>query len=93
MGFAQGSGRDHRNAAAHGRHLAEDALRHAAGLCRDGLVSRRAETSVPPRVYYGLTDPGLSLEGPPAAVRQWAGEHMAEIDRAQQPADERAADS
>ncbi|MFJ4840344.1 winged helix-turn-helix transcriptional regulator [Streptomyces sp. NPDC088746] len=62
-------------------------------LCRDGLVSRRVESSVPPRVYYGLTDLGVSLEVPLAAVRQWAEEHMAEIDRAQQLADEGAADS
>ncbi|MFJ8752444.1 winged helix-turn-helix transcriptional regulator [Streptomyces sp. NPDC102441] len=56
-------------------------------LCRDGLVSRRVESSVPPRVYYGLTELGLSLEDPLAAVRQWAEEHMAEIDRAQQLSD------
>ncbi|MFE4215950.1 winged helix-turn-helix transcriptional regulator [Streptomyces sp. NPDC056844] len=56
-------------------------------LCRDGLVSRRVEGTVPPRVYYGLTDLGLSLEVPLAAVRRWAEEHMAEIDRAQQLAD------
>ncbi|MEU8710433.1 helix-turn-helix domain-containing protein [Streptomyces sp. NPDC048565] len=56
-------------------------------LCRDGLVSRRVETTVPPRVYYGLTELGLSLEIPLAAVRQWAEEHMVEIDRAQQSAD------
>lgn len=56
-------------------------------LCRDGLVGRRVEVGVPPRVYYGLTDLGLSLEVPPAAVRRWAEEHMAETDRAQQLAD------
>ncbi|MFD6275625.1 winged helix-turn-helix transcriptional regulator [Streptomyces sp. NPDC060209] len=63
------------------------------GLARDGLVSRRVEPSVPPRVFYGLTELGLSLDAPLATVRQWAEEHIAEIDRAQQLADEHAADS
>ncbi|MEV0095414.1 helix-turn-helix domain-containing protein [Streptomyces sp. NPDC050738] len=52
------------------------------GLTRDGLVSRRVEPTVPPRVHYRLTELGLSLEGPLAMVRNWAEEHMAEIDRA-----------
>lgn len=52
------------------------------GMTRDGLVSRRVEPSVPPRVYYRLTPLGLSLEGPLAMVRAWAEEHMAEVDRA-----------
>lgn len=52
------------------------------GMARDGLVARRAEPTVPPRVHYRLTALGLSLEGPLAAVRAWAEEHMAEIDRA-----------
>ncbi|GAA4499191.1 helix-turn-helix domain-containing protein [Actinoallomurus oryzae] len=51
-------------------------------LTRDGLVSRRVEPTVPPRVHYRLTDLGLSLEGALATVRAWAEEHMAEIDRA-----------
>ncbi|MFD9511902.1 winged helix-turn-helix transcriptional regulator [Streptomyces mirabilis] len=52
------------------------------GMTRDGLVDRRVEPSVPPRVYYRLTPLGLSLEGPLAMVRAWAEEHMAEVDRA-----------
>jgi DNA-binding HxlR family transcriptional regulator len=51
-------------------------------LTRDGLVARRVEPTVPPRVHYRLTELGLSLEVPLAAVRTWAEEHMAEIDRA-----------
>ena len=54
------------------------------GMARDGLVIRRVEPSVPPRVHYRLTPLGLSLEGPLAAVRAWAEEHMAEVDRANQ---------
>lgn len=53
-------------------------------LTRDGLVSRRVEPTVPPRVPYRLTELGLSLEGPLSMVRAWAEEHMAEIDHANQ---------
>lgn len=60
------------------------------GMTRDGLVGRRVEPTVPPRVYYGLTDLGLSLEGPLAVVRAWAEEHMAEIDRANRLSQENA---
>jgi DNA-binding HxlR family transcriptional regulator len=60
-------------------------------LTRDGLVSRRVEPTVPPRVYYRLTPLGLSLEGPLAMVRAWAEEHMAEIDRANRLSEERPA--
>ncbi|SEF37021.1 DNA-binding transcriptional regulator, HxlR family [Amycolatopsis pretoriensis] len=51
-------------------------------LTNDGLVSRRVEPTVPPKVHYRLTDLGRSLEVPLAALRNWAEEHMAEIDRA-----------
>jgi DNA-binding HxlR family transcriptional regulator len=51
-------------------------------LVRDGLVARRVEPTVPPRVHYRLTELGLSLEVRLAAVRMWAEEHMAEIDQA-----------
>lgn len=57
------------------------------GLARDGLVSRRVEPTVPPRVHYRLTELGLSLEGPLSAVRDWAEQHMAEIDHANARAD------
>jgi DNA-binding HxlR family transcriptional regulator len=50
-------------------------------LIRDGLATRRVEPTVPPRVHYRLTDLGSSLEVPLAALRAWAEEHMAEIDR------------
>ncbi|MFH8405741.1 winged helix-turn-helix transcriptional regulator [Streptomyces sp. NPDC018019] len=60
------------------------------GMARDGLVGRRVEPSVPPRVYYRLTPLGLSLEEPLAAVRSWAERHMAEIDRANRRSDEAA---
>ncbi|MGW6144776.1 winged helix-turn-helix transcriptional regulator [Streptomyces sp. NPDC055144] len=54
------------------------------GMVRDGLVSRRVEPVVPPRVFYRLTPLGLSLEEPLAALREWAEVHMPEIDHANQ---------
>ena len=49
-------------------------------LQRDGLVTRRVVATVPPSVYYGLTDLGLSLEAPLAVLRDWAEEHMPDVD-------------
>jgi DNA-binding HxlR family transcriptional regulator len=51
-------------------------------LVRDGLAGRRVEPTVPPRVHYRLTELGMSLAVPLAALRDWAEEHMAEIERA-----------
>jgi DNA-binding HxlR family transcriptional regulator len=50
------------------------------GLAADGLVSRRVEPSVPPRVHYRLTPLGRSLDEPLAALRDWAERHMPDID-------------
>ncbi|GAA3165320.1 helix-turn-helix domain-containing protein [Nonomuraea salmonea] len=57
-------------------------------LVRDGLAERRVEPTVPPAVHYRLTDLGLSLEGPLAALREWAETHMAQIDRNNRLAEE-----
>ncbi|KPI23718.1 winged helix-turn-helix transcriptional regulator [Streptomyces sp. NPDC054950] len=57
-------------------------------LTRDGLVSRRVEPSVPPRVFYRLTGLGLSLETALAGLRTWAEEHMTEINRANEANDQ-----
>ncbi|MEB3967128.1 helix-turn-helix transcriptional regulator [Streptomyces kunmingensis] len=54
------------------------------GMVKDGLVGRRVEPVVPPRVFYRLTPLGLSLDEPLAALREWAEEHMVEIDHANQ---------
>jgi DNA-binding HxlR family transcriptional regulator len=51
-------------------------------LVGDGLVARRVEPTVPPKVHYRLTDLGRSLEVPLAALRSWAEENMPVIDRA-----------
>lgn len=57
-------------------------------LTRDGLVSRRVEPTVPPRVFYRLTGLGLSLETALAGLRTWAEEHMTEINRANEANDQ-----
>lgn len=59
-------------------------------LIRDGLVARRVEPTVPPRVHYQLTDLGLSLEVPLATLRAWAEEHMAQINHANAISDAQA---
>lgn len=51
-------------------------------LVRDGLASRRVEPTVPPRVHYAITDLGLSLEQPLAALRAWAEANMAAVEAA-----------
>jgi DNA-binding HxlR family transcriptional regulator len=45
------------------------------GLERDGLVTRTAYPTIPPRVEYGLTDLGRSLCGPVSALGGWAQEN------------------
>ncbi|WP_245679289.1 winged helix-turn-helix transcriptional regulator [Actinomadura hibisca] len=61
-------------------------------LVRDGLVARRVEPTVPPRVFYRLTALGLSLDAPLAALRTWAEEHMPEIERNNHAHDAQEAD-
>ena len=51
-------------------------------LERDGLVHRDVHPSVPPKVEYRLTDLGHTLEGPLAAIRDWAELHINEVDAA-----------
>lgn len=48
-------------------------------LAADGLLTRRVEPSIPPRVHYRLTPLGLSLDEPLAALRDWAERHMPAI--------------
>ncbi|MEU7898686.1 helix-turn-helix domain-containing protein [Nonomuraea sp. NPDC049152] len=51
-------------------------------LERDGLVTRTAHPTVPPKVEYALTDLGRTLEAPLAAIRDWAEKHVNELDAA-----------
>ncbi|WP_033329088.1 winged helix-turn-helix transcriptional regulator [Streptomyces yerevanensis] len=54
-------------------------LRH---LERDGLVTRTLYPMVPPRVEYQLTPLGQTLRTSLTALRQWAVNHMAEVEAA-----------
>jgi DNA-binding HxlR family transcriptional regulator len=49
------------------------------GLERDGLLTRKAYPTVPPRTEYTLTPLGRSLAEPFGAVRAWAEDHINEI--------------
>jgi DNA-binding HxlR family transcriptional regulator len=51
-------------------------------LERDGLVHREVFAAVPPRVEYRLTPLGQSLTKRIRAIREWAYEHMDDIDAA-----------
>jgi DNA-binding HxlR family transcriptional regulator len=42
----------------------------------DGLVTRRVEPTVPPKVYYATTELGATLDEPLAALREWAEVNM-----------------
>lgn len=58
-------------------------------LERDGLVTREVTPSVPVRVDYELTPLGESLRKRMALLKEWAEEHMPEIDRARERYDGR----
>src|ERR1700749_1904457 len=59
------------------------------GLERDGLVTRTAFPTIPPRVDYELTDLGRGLAKPVQALGQWAFEHQPEIQGARTRFDSR----
>ncbi|MBO4253117.1 winged helix-turn-helix transcriptional regulator [Streptomyces griseorubiginosus] len=48
-------------------------------LVRDGLVSRTAYATVPPRVDYELTELGRTLLVPITALHEWAVAHRGDI--------------
>jgi len=49
------------------------------GLERDGLVKRTVYPVVPVRVEYELTPLGRTLQGPIAALEQWAVTHIDDV--------------
>jgi len=51
-------------------------------LERDGLVTRTVYPEVPPRVEYALTRTGRTLLEAVSPLVEWAGSHIAPIDRA-----------
>lgn len=52
-------------------------------LERDGLVTRTVTPTVPVRVDYELTQLGASLLAQLLPLKQWAEQHMADVERAQ----------
>ena len=48
-------------------------------LERDGLVSRKAQPVIPPRVDYSLTDRGYELSALLVPLAAWAFDHAEEI--------------
>jgi DNA-binding HxlR family transcriptional regulator len=54
------------------------------GLERDGLVTRTAFPTIPPRVDYELTQLGCSLLEPVSSLGTWARANRAAIDDARQ---------
>ena len=61
------------------------------GLERDGMVTRTAYPTIPPRVDYELTPLGQSLRGPVEALGLWAFDHSAVVAEARVAFDLRAA--
>jgi DNA-binding HxlR family transcriptional regulator len=52
------------------------------GLERDGLVTRTAYATIPPKVEYELTELGRSLIEPLRVLATWAVKHRPEMERA-----------
>ncbi|MCX4474557.1 helix-turn-helix transcriptional regulator [Micromonospora sp. NBC_01655] len=52
------------------------------GLERDGLVTRTAHATVPPRVDYALTELGRSLLDLVSGLEAWATTHLGEVEAA-----------
>ncbi|HWC24361.1 MAG TPA: helix-turn-helix domain-containing protein [Flexivirga sp.] len=48
-------------------------------LTRDGLVTRTAYPTIPPRVDYELTELGRSLQEPLDVIRDWSERHIAAV--------------
>jgi len=60
------------------------------GLERDGLVSRTAFPTVPPRVDYELTALGRSLKAPLEVLAKWVSKNQAAVEIARVTFDERS---
>lgn len=59
-------------------------------LERDGMVTRHVHAVVPPRVDYRLTPLGMSFAETVCGIWMWAGDHMAQIERAREAYDQQA---
>lgn len=58
-------------------------------LERDGIVNRRMYATIPPKVEYSLTPLGHTLVGLVAAIRDWAEQHIDQVEEAQRQFDAR----
>lgn len=58
-------------------------------LERDGLVSRTAYPTVPPKVEYDLTALGRSLIEPLNVLAKWVVEHRFQVEEAREMFDQR----
>ena len=63
------------------------------GLERDGLITRTAFPTIPPRVDYALTPLGRDLLNPVSALGAWAIRNQAKIGRAREQFDGQCAAS
>src|SRR6266478_4429733 len=59
------------------------------GLEQDGLVSRTAYPTIPPRVDYELTDLGQKLTVPLRSIYDWARKHRPAMEAARRKYSER----
>jgi DNA-binding HxlR family transcriptional regulator len=58
------------------RRMLTVTLRH---LERDGLVERIAHSNTPPRIEYTITELGLTVNKPVAALFEWALDHRDKV--------------
>lgn len=63
------------------------------GLERDGLVTRTAYNTIPPKVEYELTELGRSLIEPLRILASWSAQHRSAVEMARKNFDNRASDS
>ncbi len=58
-------------------------------LEKDGLVAREVHVQMrPPQVEYSLTELGVSVTKPLAAIRDWSEQHLPDVRRARRRFDE-----
>jgi DNA-binding HxlR family transcriptional regulator len=62
-------------------------------LERDGLVTRTAYPTIPPKVEYALTELGRTLLGPITALAEWAQDNRATIQEARARYDAKRVDA
>lgn len=62
------------------------------GLERDGLVTRTAFATIPPRVDHEVTEQGRSLHEPLLTLACWARSQQPDIEGARKCVDERTAE-